>query len=214
MDKSRLFLKLTPSEHTIFKIAKTKMHARSYRDLIVTLLDGEYVDYICNSALTERALRKISVNLHQLYKGCRESKDYNELVTLVTNVTAYLSEWNNKHLQPVFSHRENIKELQVRLSLEEKDIAKAAKSTAGFRTYAALVMHLCCAFISDAYNLPATLDYGVINEVGIALNAEAKYFNTYGLVRIESLNKVLDSLYELTNELCSTLTETGGHYVS
>ena len=214
MDKSRLFLKLTSTEHNILTVAKAKMHARSYRDIIVTMLDGEYIDYVCNSVLTEKVLRKIIVNLNQLSRGCGESKAFTELVTMITNSAAILADWNNIHLQPVFSHRETPKELQIRLTREEKDIAKAAKSAAGFRTYSDLVMHLCCAFISDSFNLPGLVDYTAFNDVGKALNAETKYYNTYDDINEEALNNILDNLYELTMDLNKSISAAGGYCVS
>lgn len=214
MHQTRLFLKMTTAEHNILNVAKRKMDARSYRDLINTLLDGEYIDFVCNSSLTERALRKILVNLNQLSLPCRGNKAFDKLVTLISESTAILADWNNTHLQPVFNRREEPQEVQIRLSEEEKDIIAAAKTAAGFRTYCDLVIHLCCAYITDSYNLPPAPDYTLFNETGKALNEEAKYYNTYDEINKDALNTILDSLYELTLELYNRIKELGGHHVS
>ena len=212
MCESRLFLKITPNEHNILNVAKSKMGVRSYRELITTLLDGEYIDYLCNSVLTEKALRKIIVNLNQLSKVCIDNDSFNALLSLINKVTCLLTDWNNKHIQPIFYNRTKTTELQIRVTTAEKAVAKAAKDSAGFRTYCNLVMCLCCAYINGTFNLPEALDYTAFSEVGIALNKEAKRFNTSGIVNAENLNNILDELYELVEILDNNLR--GGNRVS
>lgn len=212
MSESRLFLKITPNEHNILNVAKSKMGARSYRELITTLLDGEYIDYLCNSVLTEKALRKIIVNLNQLSKGCIDNDSFNALLSLINKVTCLLTDWNNKQIQPIFYNRSETTELQIRVTTDEKAVAKAAKDSAGFRTYCNLIMCLCCSYINGTFNLPESLDYTAFSEVGIALNKEAKRFNTSGIVNAENLNNILDELYELVEILATNLS--GGNHVS
>ncbi len=212
MSESRLFLKITPNEHNILNVAKSKMGVRSYRELITTLLDGEYIDYLCNSVLTEKALRKIIVNLNQLSKSAIDNDSFNTLLSLINKVTCLLTDWNNKQIQPIFYNRAETTELQIRVTSDEKAVAKAAKESAGFRTYCNLVMCLCCAYINNTFNLPETLDYTVFSEIGIALNKEAKRFNISGTVNADNINNILDELYELVEILDNNLR--GGNRVS
>ena len=214
MCETRLFLKMTPNEHNILNVAKSKMGAHTYRELITTLLEGEYIDCLCNSVLIEKALRKIIVNLRQIAKGCLEDESYKALMTLILKVTSLLTDWNNKQIQPIFYNRAETTELQIRLMNEEKAIVKAAKDSAGFRTYCDLVMCLCCAFISNTFNLSLPLDSTAFSEVGTALNREAKYFNAYGKINETSLNNILDELYDLVNELNDSFIGTGESNVS
>ncbi len=214
MQKERLFLKMTRTEHNILNVAKQQMHASSYREVIVTLLDGEYIDYLCSSVLTEKALRKIIVNLNQLSKALERTSAFTELRTLVDKTTALISEWNTLRLQPVFSHREVTREIQVRVSTDEKETAYAAKTAAGFRTYCDLVMHLCCAYISGRFELPEAPDYTLFNYVGKSLNEEAKWYNTNKTINPGTLNNIFDSLYELTSDLYEKISRQGGHHVS
>ena len=213
MSMTRLFLKMTKTEHNILNVAKTKMEASSYREVIVTLLEGEYIDCLCSSVLTEKALRKIIVNLNQLSRGCDGNEAFSELVSMITHVTSVLTDLNNRHLQPVFCHREERREIQIRLTRDEKDTAASAKSAAGFRTYCDLIMHLCCAYIADTFNLPTAPDYTALNEVGTALNEEAKWFNTNDTVNTKALNRILDSLYGLVSEIYESIGTKGGHNV-
>lgn len=212
MYSSRLFLKITTNEHRILNVAKSKMGAHSYRELISSLLDGEYIDYLCNSVLTEKALRKIIINLKQLSKGCIGNSSFNALLSLINKVTSLLTDWNNKQIKPIFYNRSETTELQIRVTAEEKAVAKAAKDSAGFRTYCDLVMCLCCSYINDTFNLPESLDYTAFSEVGITLNKEAKQFNTSGTVNADNLNIILDKLYELVEILDTHLT--GENHVS
>lgn len=214
MHQPRLFLKMTTAEHNILNVAKIRMQASSYKEVIVSLLEGEYIDFLCSSVLTEKALRKIIVNLNQLSNAINRTS-FIELTSLINQTTAILTDWNNRHIQPVLSHNEETREIQIRVSQEEKDIAQAAKSASGFRTYCDLVMHLCCAYISDTYNLPEAPDYSLFNNIGKALNEEVKQFNTYGTLNSDALNNIFDTLYEITINLTNnTFAEIGGSHVS
>ena len=215
MHQPRLFLKMTTAEHNILNLAKSRMQASSYKEVIVSLLEGEYIDFLCSSALTEKALRKIIVNLNQLSsKTVGSSASFNELTSLINQTTAILTDWNNSHIQPVLGHNEETREIQIRVSQEEKDMAHAAKSAGGFKTYCDLVMHLCSAYITDTYNLPVAPDYTLFNDIGKALNKEVKQFNTYGVLNPDMLNNIFDTLYELITDLNKTLSEMGGNHVS
>lgn len=214
MHQTRLFLKMSDAEHTILKIAKTKMRARSYRELIVTLLDGDYVDYICSSVLTEKALRRIIVNLYQLARAIGSTPEYKELISQINNTTAILSEWNDTNLKPIISHRDNIKEIQIRLTEDEKTTISSAKIAVGFRTYSDLVMNISSRYISGDIILPEPPDYSLFNKVGTSLNAEAKWYNTNGGIDAEKLNSILDDIYTLTSELDENLILLGGCHVS
>ncbi len=170
--------------------------------------------FICSSVLTEKALRKIIVNLYQLARAIGSTPEYKELLSQINNTTAILSEWNDTNLQPVINHRDNIKELQIRLTEDEKTTISAAKSAVGFRTYSDLVMHISARYIRGDITLPEPPDYSLFNRVGISLNEETKWYNTSGEIDIEKLNSILDDIYTLTSELDEKFILLGGRHVS
>ena len=213
MSKPRLYLKLDIAERNILNVAKTEMSASSYRELILTLINGEYIDYLCNSVLVEKAIRKILVNLNQLKTGYNGTGDLQGLINEIQDTSCSLITWNNNQIMPVFKNKGTVIELQIRVSNEEKSLIRSAKIASGFKTFGDLIVHLCCAFISNKYNLPSCPDFTLFDAIGKAINNEARAYNTYKNFNIELLDKNLDGLYELIQELKVSISNLGGNDV-
>lgn len=213
MSTPRLFLKLDRTEHKLLNVTKKELNTHSYRELIMTLLNGEYIDYLCNSTLTEKALRRILVNLHQLKNGYIGDGDIISLIDEIEGITRELVTWNNSQIKPLFDNKGITHEVQIRLSEDDKALAYSAKSATGFRTYGDLIIHLCYSYLSGNYNLPTPVDYSLFNDIGIEINNEARAYNTSKSYNRDNLENNLETLYELIIELKNNLAELGGAHV-
>ncbi len=213
MSTPRLFLKLDKTEHKLLNVTKKELSASSYKELIMTLLDGEYIDYLCNSTLTEKALRRILVNLHQIENGYIGDGDIRGLIDEIEDITSELVTWNNGQIKPLFYNKSATHEVQIRLSEEDKALISSAKSATGFRTYGDLIIHLCCSYLSGNFNLPVPVDFSLFNDIGIEINIEARTYNTSKSYNSDNLDKALESLYELIIELKDNLIKLGDNHV-
>lgn len=214
MSTPRLFLKLDKTEHKLLNVTKRELSASSYRELIMTLLNGEYIDYLCNSTLTEKALRRILVNLHQLENGYIGVGDIKGLIEEIEDITSELVAWNNSKIKPLFDNKGPVQEVQIRLSNDDKALVASAKSATGFRTYGDLIIHLCYSYLSGYFNLPTPIDFCLFNDIGIEINKEARTYNTNKSYDKDNLDKALESLYELIIDLKDNLINLGGKHVS
>ena len=214
MSTPRLFLKLDKTEHKLLNVTKRELSASSYRELIMTLLNGEYIDYLCNSTLTEKALRRILVNLHQLENGYIGDGDITGLIDEIEDITSELVTWNNSQIKPLFDNKGPVQEVQIRLSNDDKALVASAKSATGFRTYGDLIIHLCYSYLSGYFNLPTPIDFSLFNDIGIEINKEARTYNTNKSYDRDNLDKALESLYELIIDLKDNLINLGGKHVS
>lgn len=169
---------------------------------------------ICNSTLTEKALRKILVNLHQLEKGYIGEGDITGLIDEIEDITSELVTWNNIQIKPLFDNKGTTHEVQIRLSEDDKSIVSSAKSATGFRTYGDLIIHLCYSYLSGSFNLPTPVDFSLFNNIGIEINKEARAYNTSKTYDRYNLDKALEALYELIIELKDNLADMGGNHVS
>lgn len=214
MGKTRLFLKLDTTEHCLLNLTKKELQASSYKELILTLIDGDYIDYLCNASLTEKALRKILVNLNQIKVGYFGDGDIESLIEEIEGITSELVSWNNKQLAPLFDIKGPVHEVQIRLSDKEKSKVSLVKAGTGFRTYGDLITHLCYSYLGYKNNLPLPLDYAFFDSVGIEINNEAKAYNTHKSFNENNLNNNLEMLYELVLDLKHNLSLLGGNNVS
>lgn len=214
MSTPRLFLKLDKTEHKLLNVTKRELSASSYRELIMTLLNGEYIDYLCNSTLTEKALRRILVNLHQLENGYIGDGDITGLIEEIEDIASELIAWNNSQIKPIFDNKGPVHEVQIRLPEEDKAIVSSAKTATGFRTYGDLIIHLCYSYLSGYFNLPTPVDFSLFNDIGIEINKEARTYNTNKSYDRDNLDKALESLYELIIELKDNLIKLGDNHVS
>lgn len=214
MSTPRLFLKLDKTEHRFLNVTKKELSASSYRELIMTLLTGEYIDYLCNSTLTEKALRRILVNLHQLENGYIGEGDITGLIEEIEDIASELVAWNNSQIKPIFDNKGPVHEVQIRLPEEDKAIVSSAKTATGFRTYGDLIIHLCYSYLSGYFNLPTPVDFSLFNDIGIEINNEARTYNTNKSYDRDNLDKALESLYELIIDLKDNLINLGGKHVS
>lgn len=214
MSTHRLFLKLDKTEHKLLNVTKRELSASSYKELIMTLLNGEYIDYLCNSTLTEKALRRILANLHQIENGYIGEGDIKGLIEEIEDITSELVIWNNSQIKPLFDNKGTVHEVQIRLSGEDKALVSSAKSATGFRTYGDLVIHLCYSYLSGNFNLPTPVDFSLFNDIGIEINKEARAYNTSKSYDRDNLDKALESLYELIIDLKDCLIKLGGKHVS
>ena len=214
MSTPRLFLKLDKTEHRFLNVTKKELSASSYRELIMTLLTGEYIDYLCNSTLTEKALRRILVNLHQLENGYIGEGDITGLIEEIEDIASELVALNNSQIKPIFDIKGPVHEVQIRLPEEDKAIVSSAKTATGFRTYGDLIIHLCYSYLSGYFNLPTPVDFSLFNDIGIEINNEARTYNTNKSYDRDNLDKALESLYELIIDLKDNLINLGGKHVS
>lgn len=71
--KHKLYINLNESEHKVLCKTKEETCSKSYRETILAVCNSELVKSLSYIILSEKELRKISVNFHQILRKLEES---------------------------------------------------------------------------------------------------------------------------------------------
>lgn len=202
----RLYLRLTEKEYSTLKRTRdVTLGTSSLRAAIMALCDSDLVRKLSYIIRTEVELRKVSVNLGQIFRRLEETgfdtdsilfiRDYlYELIDLFT-AESYALRMDDAGLS---SAR---KEVAVWLSDEEKEEVSSIKKILRFRTFRAMVLGLCRIADERIFPVDISSEYSRLRDFGQKMNSAARALNSGESMDLDELIRFLGDFYHLLLKL-------------
>jgi hypothetical protein len=184
--KHNLYMNLNNNEHKALCEAREKTGSKSFRETILVACNSELVKRFSYIIQTEKELRKISVNVHQIIRKFEQlditcDSLYSVGNFLDSTIEQITQEVSSLHVLD-FIKDDRRKGVAIRMTTEEKKALSEIKKILLFKNYRTMILTLCIFTSIQVTKPDISLEYPALKSFGLVMNEAAKALNSgYGI---------------------------------
>lgn len=198
--KQRLYVNLNENELKVLCDLRDESALKSYKEAILSACDSELIRRLSYIILTEKELRKIAVNLHQIIRKFEQVNIPHDCLYKASNfldstIDLIVKEVSCLHVLDFITDSER-REIVIRMSSEEKECLSEIKRILRFRNYRTLILTLCVYTSQRIAKPDISLEYPDLKNLGLMMNKTAKLLNSGYEPDFKNFNSLIEEFVQ------------------